>query len=161
MKHLIYAIVSVALVLAFPNSAFHVGRDLSAFRCQRSVSVSDRTCTHLATRITSSRDSRQRDLSLFLSDSTDDNDEGLGLQRDKEFWTKQKELIAEMQDKSSRGLRDEQKEKFAQRRLGLVSDTAYFGFFIFCSKLLVVWALIYLSFCLCACLLEIHHCMCS
>jgi hypothetical protein len=54
---------------------------------------------------------------------------------DKEFWAKQKELVVEMQDKSTRSYREEQREKFAERRLGLVGDTAYFAFFIFCGKL--------------------------
>ena len=67
----------------------------------------------------------------------DTDDEGLGLKRvkigDRDFWTQQKELVEEMEEKSSRSLKQEQKEKFAARRLALVSDTAYFGFFIFCG----------------------------
>jgi hypothetical protein len=52
---------------------------------------------------------------------------------DQEFWEKQKELVAEMQEKSNRNYKQELREKFAKRRLGLVTDTAYFGFFIFCG----------------------------
>ena len=71
----------------------------------------------------------------FLAETDTDSD--LGLERiqigDKEFWTRQKELINEMQEKSEQGLKDEQRQKFTQRRLALVGDTAYFGFFIFCG----------------------------
>lgn len=52
---------------------------------------------------------------------------------DRDFWAKQKELVSEMQAKSNRNYQQELKEKFAKRRLGLVTDTAYFGFFIFCG----------------------------
>ena len=74
---------------------------------------------------------------LTLLKLADTDDEGLGLKRvkigDRDFWTQQKELVEEMEEKSSRSLKQEQKEKFAARRLALVSDTAYFGFFIFCG----------------------------
>lgn len=63
--------------------------------------------------------------SVYLWGSTTDTDQ--------DFWAKQKELVSEMQEKSNRSLQQELKEKFAKRRLGLVSDTAYFGFFIFCG----------------------------
>jgi len=49
-----------------------------------------------------------------------------------EFWTKQKQLLQQMSLKEEKSLQEEQREKFARRRLALVSDTATFGFFIFC-----------------------------
>ena len=72
---------------------------------------------------------------VFLSNT---DDEGLGLQRvaigDKDFWTQQKELAAEMLEKDGKIEKEDQKDKFAKRRLAFIGDTAYFGFFIFCSK---------------------------
>lgn len=69
--------------------------------------------------------------------STTEEDEKLGLKKiqvgDKDFWMRQKELIQEMKDTSDSNLRAEMREKFAQRRLALVGDTAYIGFFIFCA----------------------------
>ena len=63
-------------------------------------------------------------------------DEELGLKKikigDKDFWMRQKELIQEMQDSSEASLKAEMREKFAKRRLALVSDTALIGFYIFC-----------------------------
>lgn len=52
---------------------------------------------------------------------------------DDDFWLKQKKLIEEMSNVADRAVRQEQREQFAKRRLALVSDTAYFGFFIFCA----------------------------
>jgi hypothetical protein len=77
-----------------------------------------------------------------LSMSTDDSDgQGLGLKRikigDQDFWTRQKELMNEMTDSNQKSLKDEMRDKFAKRRLALVGDTAYFGFFIFC----ILWSL--------------------
>lgn len=64
-------------------------------------------------------------------------DEELGLKKvkigDQDFWTRQKELITELQDESEKRVKATQRVKFAQRRLALVGDTAYFGFFIFCG----------------------------
>lgn len=68
--------------------------------------------------------------SAHLSVSTKDTDQ--------DFWAKQKELVTEMQEKSNRNYQQELKEKFAKRRLGLVTDTAYFGFFIFCGAYIEV-----------------------
>ena len=65
---------------------------------------------------------------LFLADGSENmkNDQS-------EFWAQQRELIGEMKDKQGKKLKVEQLEKFETRRLALVGDTAYFGFFIFCS----------------------------
>ena len=38
-----------------------------------------------------------------------------------------------MQDSSEANIRAEMRESFTKRRLGLVADTAYIGFFIFCA----------------------------
>lgn len=73
--------------------------------------------------------------SVYLSSSTKDTDQ--------DFWAKQKELVSEMQEKSNRNYQQELKEKFAKRRLGLVTDTAYFGFFIFCGA---CYKLLYVAF---------------
>ena len=51
---------------------------------------------------------------------------------DRDFWTRQKHLIDEMASANEASLKAEMQDKFAERRLGLVGDTAYFGFFIFC-----------------------------
>jgi len=50
--------------------------------------------------------------------------------RDKIFWAKQKALAAEMSAKTDAGLKEEQREKFASRRLALTSDTFYFSILI-------------------------------
>jgi hypothetical protein len=71
--------------------------------------------------------SQRRPVNLFASSKD----------TDQEFWAKQKELVAEMQEKSNRNYKQELREKFAKRRLGLVTDTAYFGFFIFCGACFV------------------------
>ena len=68
--------------------------------------------------------------SVCLSASTKDTDQN--------FWAKQKELVGEMQEKSNRNYQQELIEKFSKRRLGLVTDTAYFGFFIFCGACIEV-----------------------
>lgn len=52
---------------------------------------------------------------------------------DDEFWLKQKQLLSQMSSVANKSLQAEQREKFASRRLAFVSDTAYIGFFIFCS----------------------------
>jgi|UPI000581B270 hypothetical protein len=54
-------------------------------------------------------------------------------EKDEEFWRQQKVLIREMSGATERAIRAEQKQKFAIRRNALVSDTAFIGFFIFCS----------------------------
>jgi hypothetical protein len=51
---------------------------------------------------------------------------------DRDFWTRQKELIDEMSNANEASVKAEMQDKFSKRRLGLVGDTAYFGFFIFC-----------------------------
>jgi hypothetical protein len=56
---------------------------------------------------------------------------------DRDFWTRQKELIDEMSSANEASIKAEMQDKFAKRRLGLVGDTAYFGFFIFCLLWLV------------------------
>lgn len=75
--------------------------------------------------------------SFVLQMSTQDEDEMLGLKKikvgDKDFWMRQKELIQEMSDASEASLKTEMREKFAKRRLALVTDTAYIGFMIFCA----------------------------
>jgi hypothetical protein len=53
-----------------------------------------------------------------------------------EFWTQQKALMEEMTGKAEKSLRDEEREKFASRRTGLVADTALFTALIFC----LLWA---------------------
>jgi len=47
--------------------------------------------------------------------------------REEIFWAKQRALAAEMTAKSDAALKREQQEKFAKRRLALVSDTLYFS----------------------------------
>ena len=49
-----------------------------------------------------------------------------------EYWSRQKELIQEMQDTVDKEKSSEQKVKFAERQRGLVFDTAYIGFLISC-----------------------------
>ncbi|KAL3823363.1 hypothetical protein ACHAXA_008858 [Cyclostephanos tholiformis] len=50
--------------------------------------------------------------------------------RDEIFWAKQRALAAEMSAKTDDGLRRENREKFARRRLALTSDTFYFSILI-------------------------------
>jgi hypothetical protein len=53
---------------------------------------------------------------------------------DKElFWNTQQELANKLSSQSKLSLRQEQSEKFEKRRLALVFDTAYIGWFIFCA----------------------------
>ena len=64
-------------------------------------------------------------------------DEESGLQNikaaDQDFWARQKELVDELNESNDKSARQLNREKFAQRRLALVGDTAYFGFFLFCG----------------------------
>ena len=78
-----------------------------------------------------------------LSAATDSNEkkQDYGLQRikiggDSDFWTQQKELAQEMTESTRKTLRQAESEKFEQRRLALVGDTAYITIFIFCA----LWA---------------------
>ncbi|KAL3791899.1 hypothetical protein HJC23_010759 [Cyclotella cryptica] len=50
--------------------------------------------------------------------------------REEIFWAKQRALAAEMTAKADAGLKREQQEKFAKRRLALTSDTLYFSILI-------------------------------
>ncbi len=50
--------------------------------------------------------------------------------REEIFWAKQRALAAEMSAKTDAGLRRENQEKFARRRLALTSDTFYFSILI-------------------------------
>ena len=71
----------------------------------------------------------------MVSDDVSDTELGLkGMKagENKDFWARQKELMQEMSDANQKSLKEENREKFAKRRLALVGDTAYFGFFIFC-----------------------------
>ena len=75
--------------------------------------------------------------SLFQGTESNEKKQDFGLQRfqigDKDFWVQQKELAQEMSQSTNKSLRQAQEEKFAQRRLALVGDTAYISFFIFCA----------------------------
>jgi hypothetical protein len=72
------------------------------------------------------------------NDNSDDNYDLKSIKiGDRDFWTRQKELMDEMSNASEASLKAEMQDKFAQRRLGLVGDTAYFGFFIFCLAWIV------------------------
>jgi hypothetical protein len=50
--------------------------------------------------------------------------------RDEIFWAKQRALAAEMSAKTDAGLKRENQEKFARRRMALTSDTFYFSILI-------------------------------
>lgn len=72
-----------------------------------------------------------------LSSTTNPDNEGEGDDRDAKksvseeiFWAKQRALAAQMEANADAGLKQEQKEKFAKRRLALVSDTLYFSILI-------------------------------
>eukprot|EP01082_Thalassiosira_pseudonana_P009425 g8211.t1 g8211 contig29:13414-14255(+) len=52
--------------------------------------------------------------------------------REKIFWAKQQALAAEMAAQADSGVKRENKEKFAKRRLALTSDTLYFSLLISC-----------------------------
>jgi len=64
-------------------------------------------------------------------DSKDEEDAKKRIQQEI-FWAKQRAMAAEFAAKEDAGLKNEQKEKFAQRRMALVSDTAYFSVLIAC-----------------------------
>jgi len=51
---------------------------------------------------------------------------------DKDFWNSQKKLMEDMSNAAEKSLQEEQRELFAKKRISLVNDTAYLGFFIFC-----------------------------
>ena len=48
------------------------------------------------------------------------------------FWAKQRAFAAQLEAKADSGVRAENKDKFAKRRLGLTSDTLYFSILIAC-----------------------------
>lgn len=48
------------------------------------------------------------------------------------FWAKQKAMAAQFEAKEDAGVKAENREKFAKRRLALVSDTVYFSVLIAC-----------------------------
>jgi hypothetical protein len=52
---------------------------------------------------------------------------------DDDFWKQQKSLVQEMTVKADKSLRQEQSEKFAVRRNGLIGDTAFFTALICCA----------------------------
>jgi hypothetical protein len=52
-----------------------------------------------------------------------------------DFWGKQKEIMEQMSASTDKSAKSVLRDKFSKRRLALVGDTAYFGFFIFC----VLW----------------------
>jgi Na+/H+ antiporter NhaC len=69
------------------------------------------------------------------------NDKSPGLQSpqsggDDDFWANQQKLAKEMTGVVEKSRQADAREKFQKRRLALVTDTAYFGFFIFC----LLWA---------------------
>jgi len=71
-----------------------------------------------------SQERRQSDsILLYLSRDGRDNED---------FWENQRHLASEMSNIADMSLKEEQREKFAKRRIGLVADTAYFTTFIFC-----------------------------
>jgi len=51
-------------------------------------------------------------------------------------WDIQAAVLAEMKKDDDEGIRQGMRDKFAARRIALVVDTAYFGFFIFC----ILWS---------------------
>jgi len=61
------------------------------------------------------------------------NNSALKGKDDEEFWLKQKQLLSQMSNVASKSIQAEQREKFARRRIAIVSDTAFVGFFIFCA----------------------------
>ena len=56
---------------------------------------------------------------------------------DREFWAQQKALITEMTDAADERSKAAMREKFSERRLALVGDTAYIGMFLFCLLWLI------------------------
>jgi hypothetical protein len=72
----------------------------------------------------------QKDSSLHGSEK---NEESGG----DDFWKQQLQLARELTTGADAGLRAEQNNKFKERRLALVGETAYIGFFIFC----ICWTL--------------------
>jgi hypothetical protein len=50
-----------------------------------------------------------------------------------EFWNLQKELVYEMKDIEQRSKKQIALSKYRQRAIALISDTAFIGFYIFCS----------------------------
>jgi hypothetical protein len=69
---------------------------------------------------------------LRLRMSQNDELQSLTTNGDGDFWAKQKELAKEMTGVVAKSRNAEVREQFARRRLALLKDTAYFGFFIFC-----------------------------
>jgi hypothetical protein len=50
---------------------------------------------------------------------------------DQDFWTQQKELVAEMTQKENKSVKQEQEAKYEQRASALVGDTAFFSLLVF------------------------------
>jgi len=69
-----------------------------------------------------------------LSTAANDNDSGPSKE---EFWAQQLQLAEEMSNAADVSLNEEQRKKFATRRLALVGDTAFIGFFIAC----ILWTI--------------------
>jgi len=72
-------------------------------------------------------------VSICFVAGDDDGDETSKKKSDDEFWAKQRQLLSQMSSVANKSMQAEQRRKFAERRLALVSDTALFGFFIFCT----------------------------
>ncbi|CAB9521963.1 expressed unknown protein [Seminavis robusta] len=67
-----------------------------------------------------------RRTTLQIRNAADNDSNG-----DQDFWTQQKELMAEMTDKDERTGRQEQQMKYEERATALVGDTAFFSLLIF------------------------------
>ena len=48
-----------------------------------------------------------------------------------DFWAQQREIMSGMTERTERAMKEEQLQKFAQRRNGLIADTAFFTALIF------------------------------
>ena len=57
----------------------------------------------------------------------------MNMVEDSEFWKQQKSLVGEMTAKAEQSLKQEQLEKYTQRRIALIGDTAFFTAIIFCG----------------------------
>lgn len=135
MKHLrVWYILALSLLQGWRAIAFCLPQRLFETRSREAHHVMS-SASASSTWLLPTHRRQERPHQLRMSTEAEE-DEQLGLQKikvgDKDFWMRQKQLVQEMQDASESNLRAEMREKFAQRRLALVGDTAYFGFFIFC-----------------------------
>ena len=114
----------------------------SAFTPTQSICRKAPSASAFTKQFTPHNNKQTRDLrhAIYNANSNGDNDaeedEKKRVQQEI-FWAKQRAMAAQFEAKQDAGVKAENKEKFAKRRLALVSDTVYFSVLIACLLWLV------------------------